>query len=448
MRSHPSKSAASLVPASRRGLRVAILLSAAILTFAMLPSSAAAQGGLLGRIKAKVQDRIDAATDSMTDAAIDKATGAVICAATNINCIRKAFGAGKHVEIVDRSGKPVSPNDSASAVAKAGGVPASVAAAGAPVAAGDSPAPAGEPTAFVNYDFVPGDKVLFFDDFSTDKVGDLPARVQILSGNFEIADVGGRRMLRSTSGGRVMIPLAATLPDRFTLELEVIHSWGWNLDVHFADADHSDGLDYATFGSTAGIGTFQSAPAEDESGKLYTARIMADGGHVKVYLDGKRVANVPQANLSRSNGIWIEGPGNDSDPFYIASIRVAASDRSLFDALNADGRVSTHGILFATNSDAIRPESAPTLEEIATMLQQHPDLKLTIEGHTDNVGAAAANQALSERRAAAVRQYLISHFQIDGARLTSRGFGATKPAASNDTPEGRQQNRRVELVKN
>ena len=115
---------------------------------------------------------------------------------------------------------------------------------------------------------------------------------------------------------------------------------------------------------------------------------------------------------------------------------------------HADGRVSTHGILFATNSDAIRPESAPTLEEIATMLQQHPDLKLTIEGHTDNVGAAAANQALSERRAAAVRQYLISHFQIDGARLTSKGFGATKPAASNDTPEGRQQNRRVELVKN
>ncbi|MDE3053834.1 MAG: OmpA family protein [Gemmatimonadota bacterium] len=409
-----------------------------------MPSSAAAQGGLFGRIKAKVQDRVNAATDSATDAMIDKATGAVICAATNVSCIKKAFGAGKHVEIVDQSGKPVSADDSASAVAKAGGVPANVAAAG-DTAAASEPA---TPTAFVNYDFVPGDRVLFTEDFSADKVGDLPSRVQILSGNWEIADVGGQRMLRSTSGGRVMVPLPAPLPDKFTVELQVIHSWGWNTEVHFADADHSDGLDYASFGSTAGIGAFNSSPAEDKSGKLYTARIMADGGHVKVYQDGKRVANVPHANLGRTNGIWIDGPGSDDAPFYIVSIRVAASDRSLFDALNADGRVSTQGILFGTGSDAIRPESAPTLEEIGTMLRQHADLKLTIEGHTDNVGAAAANQALSERRAAAVRQYLIAHFQIDGARLTSKGYGDTKPAASNDTPEGRQQNRRVELVKN
>ena len=81
------------------------------------------------------------------------------------------------------------------------------------------------------------------------------------------------------------------------------------------------------------------------------------------------------------------------------------------------------------------------------MLSEHADLKLTIEGHTDNVGAAATNQALSEKRAAAVRQYLIDNHSVDGARLTAKGLGATKPSASNDTPEGRQNNRRVELVK-
>ena len=81
------------------------------------------------------------------------------------------------------------------------------------------------------------------------------------------------------------------------------------------------------------------------------------------------------------------------------------------------------------------------------MLKAHPDLKLTIEGHTDNVGDAAANQTLSEQRAAAVAQYLETTYQIDASRLATKGYGATKPVASNDTPEGRQQNRRVELVK-
>jgi OOP family OmpA-OmpF porin len=75
-------------------------------------------------------------------------------------------------------------------------------------------------------------------------------------------------------------------------------------------------------------------------------------------------------------------------------------------------------------------------------------LHLTIEGHTDNTGSATGNQTLSEQRAASVRQFLIDTYKIDAARLKSAGFGASKPAASNDTPEGRQTNRRVELVKN
>ena len=81
------------------------------------------------------------------------------------------------------------------------------------------------------------------------------------------------------------------------------------------------------------------------------------------------------------------------------------------------------------------------------MLTEHPELKLTIEGHTDNVGAAAANQTLSEKRAAAVKQVLSGQFAVDAGRLESKGLGASAPAGSNDTPEGRQSNRRVELVK-
>jgi outer membrane protein OmpA-like peptidoglycan-associated protein len=80
------------------------------------------------------------------------------------------------------------------------------------------------------------------------------------------------------------------------------------------------------------------------------------------------------------------------------------------------------------------------------MLKSHSDLKLTIEGHTDNVGDAAANQALSDKRAAAVKAYLVEK-GIDASRLEAKGLGATKPKAGNDTAEGRQTNRRVELVK-
>lgn len=81
------------------------------------------------------------------------------------------------------------------------------------------------------------------------------------------------------------------------------------------------------------------------------------------------------------------------------------------------------------------------------MLKDHPDLDILIEGHTDNVGNAAANLALSDRRAAAVRTVLIDTYKIDGNRLTTKGFGDTVPAKPNTTPEGRQANRRVELVK-
>lgn len=81
------------------------------------------------------------------------------------------------------------------------------------------------------------------------------------------------------------------------------------------------------------------------------------------------------------------------------------------------------------------------------MLRQHGDLRLRIEGHTDSVGDAATNQALSERRAASVRQFLIQNHGIDAGRLEAAGLGQTQPVDSNDTPEGRQNNRRVELVR-
>jgi outer membrane protein OmpA-like peptidoglycan-associated protein len=118
-------------------------------------------------------------------------------------------------------------------------------------------------------------------------------------------------------------------------------------------------------------------------------------------------------------------------------------ERSLRDA----GRADVYDIYFDFNSDRIREESDSTLQDIVTVLTRHPDWKLAIEGHTDSIASDRFNLELSQRRAAAVKTALTGRFAIDGARLTSAGYGESRPKDRNDTPEGRARNRRVELVR-
>jgi outer membrane protein OmpA-like peptidoglycan-associated protein len=133
---------------------------------------------------------------------------------------------------------------------------------------------------------------------------------------------------------------------------------------------------------------------------------------------------------------------------YVTMIRVAESDTDvLYDALAAKGRWATQGILFETGKAELKPESTPVLKEIAGTLKQHADLRILIEGHTDNVGAPAANQTLSAARATAVKTALVSGYGIDAGRIATQGLGDTKPAVPNTTATGRSQNRRVEVVK-
>ncbi len=113
--------------------------------------------------------------------------------------------------------------------------------------------------------------------------------------------------------------------------------------------------------------------------------------------------------------------------------------------LAAKEEVTVYGIYFDFASDTLRPESTPVLEEIAAILHKNADWKLSVTGHTDNVGGNAANLELSRRRAAAVKVALIERYHIDGSRLVTDGAGAGAPQATNETPEGRARNRRVVL---
>ena len=124
---------------------------------------------------------------------------------------------------------------------------------------------------------------------------------------------------------------------------------------------------------------------------------------------------------------------------------ISASDMNT--ALTDSGKVLIYGILFDFDKDTIKPDSKPTLDEIASLLTSNPELKLKIVGHTDNKGAPEYNLDLSERRAASVVIALVSDYGIDVGRLSAEGAGMTQPVDTNDSEEGRAKNRRVELVK-
>lgn len=117
------------------------------------------------------------------------------------------------------------------------------------------------------------------------------------------------------------------------------------------------------------------------------------------------------------------------------------------DAISASGRVSLYGIFFDTNEASIKPESRPTLDQIAALLRADPALNVIVVGHTDNQGDFQANIRLSERRAAAVVSALVTDAKIAPTRLTAFGAGMSAPAATNADEPGRARNRRVELVR-
>lgn len=378
--------------------------------------------GIGGFIKQRVKERVERKIAE--------------CIATDLQCIEKAKAEGHEVKIIQP--------------------PPSAEPAAATAAATASPAASMKPGegAWVNYDFKPGDRVLFVEDFTKEEVGNFPRRLEFKDGNMEVAEWQGGRYLRVSSWpGSFEIKLAEQLPERFTMEFDVTPGYNANWTIVRFSPKGTHDVRFRRYGGKGNGGVFGGTQQANgmTSGEigdgLFKARIMADGKYVKVYINDTRVGNVPNADLGRSNVISIEVPGHESEPALLTNISVMAGGKKLYDALAENGRVATQGIYFDTGSDRIRPESTPTLKEIGEMLKEHGDLTLTIEGHTDNVGTEQANKELSNRRAAAVKAFLVSTYGVDGGRLQSVGVGAAKPVAPNTTAEGRQQNRRVELVK-
>lgn len=395
-------------------------------------------------------------TDRLTDAAQDQVEeefeeivrGAVHCVFDDLNCIQRAEDSGQTVVLTD-AGDRILEDDEGRPIMNVEDLPPELA----------PPPPPPNP----NYDFEPGTRVLFETDFASDNPGDFPRVLQFVQGNMQVVDWQGQRFLQADDKvSRFAVQLPETLPDRFTIEFDAHDvagntgiavaldepanfGWAWqhNYSEHYFNAGHRQGS-----GLWAKEGQKVSTAATDQvKDGVVPVRIMVDGSHAKMFIGETRVANVPTAQLGRTDKIYFFLDPAPPKLAYIGNIRIAAGGRPLYDALDADGRVAVHGILFDTDKATIRAESAPILEEIGTMLTEHADLSLMVEGHTDDQGDFDYNMTLSGERAAAVKAYLVEQFGIDANRLRTMGLGPTQPVADNDTPEGMQENRRVELVK-
>ena len=330
---------------------------------------------------------------------------------------------------------------------------------------------------YSKYDFVPGEKVLAYEDFSQDAVGDFPDKWNTNSAGevVTVSDLPGKWLMLNKKG--IFTPeFIENLPDNFTLEFDMVYfGSGPYLYLMLLSGSNEKALSYDV-GKRSGVnigiqpiprdnGGVASINSYDEGNKIIDNSIKFQNNgatkikvsiwrqkqRVRVYLDENKVFDLPKAFPSGKiyNSMlfetWSDFEGQDK--YLVGNIKLAAGEPDTRNKLISEGKFSTTGILFDVNSASIKPESYGSLKDIADVLKGNPNVHVKIIGHTDSDGDATMNVTLSKKRAEAVKALLVNEFQIDESRLSSDGKGASEPAARNTTAEGKAQNRRVEFVK-
>jgi len=349
------------------------------------------------------------------------------------------------------------------------------------VAAGSAAAQSKEPTlqSYSKYDFIPGEKVIFYEDFSQDAIGDFPA-LWNTNGSAEVVTTNlfPGNWMKFVMNQCVWTDALLKLPENYTIEFDVIPIGGlegagmsgWNMRL--MQAKNAKAWDA---GTTPGQGGFAfrieyfGRPsystwlygAECEQLKLsaykdgdefkekinqkYHIAIWVQKSRIRLYQNQDKLFDAPKAfptGCVKPDRLRFE-----YGAAMLSNIRIAVGAPDMRNKLMTEGKLVTYGIYFDVNKDLVKPESYGTLKEIAAILNEVPDVKVKIIGHTDSDGADATNLDLSKRRAASVKAELVKSFNVNGDRLVTDGMGETQPVAPNDTPANKALNRRVEFIK-
>lgn len=313
---------------------------------------------------------------------------------------------------------------------------------------------------YTKYDFVPGDRVIFYDDMKGEEEGEFPYRWNLDKGVFEVVRLGKEYWIMCTDKGSVRPKIQdVPLPPSYTAELEIYDNGpdvrGHYYYIYWVD---SNGKNIGEFSLKRGKDTYLAIQGQEKASKIlpsrlkkgiHTMRIMATTRSMKCYVDNIRVANVPKVEDFHPVGFRIKADPYDEagNPLLFRGFRFAEGGKSMREQLDEEGKIVTHGILFDPDSYRIKAESYKTLKEIGQLFEDDPDLRLSIEGHTDSDGSDEHNMTLSQNRANSVRDYLIATYGVAADRLEAKGWGESKPIDTNDSPEGKANNRRVELIK-
>lgn len=325
----------------------------------------------------------------------------------------------------------------------------------APSAAG---MPEGSPqqlAAYQNYDFKAGDTIIFSDDFTADQDGEFPAHWNLDAGQGVVNNVQGTPAFCLTAGNYGMVDPRMTttnyLTDPFTIEFDYLANGSYAPMIRFTDNQNNNrDISFSNYVATSYFPKdFSGNPIgtnADYEGKWHHAAFIYKNGQIKAYIDNTRNLVVPQCGFVPVS-LKMGGIGADDKPITFKNMRIASGgNANAIGNILTNGKFVTHGITFDIGKATIQPQSMGVLNDVAKFLKANPSINMEIDGHTDNTGTAAKNMTLSQQRANAVEAQLIV-MGIDASRLTTKGFGSTVPIASNDTPEGQANNRRVEFVK-
>lgn len=340
---------------------------------------------------------------------------------------------------------------------------------------------------YSRYDFIPGEKVIAFEDFSSAEIGDFPTRWNT-NGTGEVVTLNKKegKWLKINKEAIFYPEFITDLPENFTLEFDLGVNNEWNsypfhLNIvklkspekygdygHYVrwQGDHAIHMNFKPSIKTYS-GYSQLVAGNDgnhainndvnfkgwnvEKNNIGHISIWRQKERLRVYLNGDKIWDLPKAFKSdaKYNAITFasEGGHNDADYYVLSNIRLAAGAPDTRNKLITEGKFVTTGILFDVNKDVIKPESYGTLKSIANVLSENQDVKVKIVGHTDTDGDDKSNLDLSKRRAAAVKNALAKDFNIDESRMETDGKGESQPADKNNTVTGKANNRRVEFIK-